>query len=63
MRSLTGGGKSTLLSLIPRFYDSVSGEVKIDGVNVSDYKLTEMRNQIGFVLRIRFCFLERSMII
>ena len=47
----TGGGKSTLLSLIPRFYDSVSGEVKIDGVNVSDYKLTEMRNQIGFVLQ------------
>lgn len=47
----TGGGKSTLLSLIPRFYDSVSGTVKIDGVNVTDYKLTEMRNQIGFVLQ------------
>ncbi|HMQ69473.1 MAG TPA: ABC transporter ATP-binding protein [Ignavibacteria bacterium] len=47
----TGGGKSTLLSLIPRFYDSVSGVVKIDGVNVTDYKLTEMRNQIGFVLQ------------
>jgi len=47
----TGGGKSTLLSLIPRFYDSVSGTVKIDGVNVADYKLTEMRKQIGFVLQ------------
>ena len=47
----TGGGKSTLLSLIPRFYDPTSGIVKIDGINTADYHLTGLRNQIGFVLQ------------
>jgi subfamily B ATP-binding cassette protein MsbA len=47
----TGGGKSTVVSLIPRFYDPGSGRVQIDGVDVRDYKLQGLRNQIGFVLQ------------
>ena len=47
----TGGGKSTVLSLIPRYYDPVSGRVLIDGVDVTDYKLDLLREQIGFVLQ------------
>jgi len=48
---MTGGGKSTVASLIPRFYDPTSGRVLIDGVDVRDYKLQRMRDQIGFVLQ------------
>ena len=44
----TGSGKSTIVSLIPRFYDPVAGVVKIDGVDVRDYRLQEIRNQIAF---------------
>lgn len=47
----TGGGKSTVLSLIPRFYDPTAGRVLIDGVDVSEYKLDSLRSQIGFVLQ------------
>lgn len=47
----TGSGKSTVVSLIPRFYDVSSGSVKIDGVDVRDYKLHGLRRQIGFVLQ------------
>ncbi len=47
----TGEGKSTMLSLIPRFYDTVSGNVKIDGLKVTDYQLNGLREQIGFVLQ------------
>jgi ABC-type multidrug transport system fused ATPase/permease subunit len=47
----TGGGKSTLVSLIPRFYDPVEGRVTIDGVDVRDYTLQGLRDQIGFVLQ------------
>jgi ABC-type multidrug transport system fused ATPase/permease subunit len=47
----TGSGKSTLVSLIPRFRDLDAGSIKIDGVNVSDYKLHGLRGQIGFVLQ------------
>jgi subfamily B ATP-binding cassette protein MsbA len=47
----TGGGKSTVVSLIPRFYDPTDGRVLIDGVNIVDYKLEELRAQIGFVLQ------------
>jgi subfamily B ATP-binding cassette protein MsbA len=47
----TGGGKSTVVSLIPRFYDPTSGAVLIDGVDVRDYKLQGLRNQIAFVLQ------------
>jgi subfamily B ATP-binding cassette protein MsbA len=47
----TGGGKSTVASLIPRFYDPTSGSVLIDGVDVRDYKLQRMRDQMAFVLQ------------
>ena len=47
----TGGGKSTVLSLIPRFYDPTGGRVLIDGVDVTDYHLDGLRGQIGFVLQ------------
>ncbi len=45
----TGCGKSTLINLIPRFYDATDGEVKIDGVNVKDYKISDLREKIGYV--------------
>jgi len=47
----TGGGKSTVVSLIPRFYDPTSGCVRIDGVDIREYKLHPLRDQIGFVLQ------------
>ena len=47
----TGGGKSTVVSLIPRFYDPTSGFVRIDGVDIREYKLDPLRSQIGFVLQ------------
>ncbi len=47
----TGGGKSTIVSLIPRFYDPISGAVKIDGVDVRDYEFSALRDQIGYVLQ------------
>lgn len=45
----TGSGKSTFVNLIPRFYDAVQGEVKVDGVNVRNYKLHQLREKIGIV--------------
>ncbi|MCV7424294.1 ABC transporter ATP-binding protein [Mycobacterium yunnanensis] len=47
----TGSGKSTVVSLLPRFRDTDSGTIQIDGVNVCDYQLHPMREQIGFVLQ------------
>ena len=47
----TGSGKSSLVRLLPRFYDPVEGEVLVDGVNVKDYDLTHLRHKIGFVLQ------------
>ncbi len=45
----TGSGKSTLINLIPRFYDATDGDILFDGVNVLDYKLKDLRNKIGYV--------------
>lgn len=45
----TGSGKSTLVDLIPRFYDAECGEVLVDGINVKDYTLKALRNKIGYV--------------
>jgi subfamily B ATP-binding cassette protein MsbA len=47
----TGSGKSTVVSLIPRFRDPDAGSIKIDGTDIRDYKLRELRSQIGFVLQ------------
>ncbi|MHB1154776.1 MAG: ABC transporter ATP-binding protein [Eubacteriales bacterium] len=45
----TGSGKSTLINLIPRFYDVTEGEVLVDGINVKDYTQKELHNKIGYV--------------
>lgn len=45
----TGSGKSTIIKLIPRLYDATSGEVLVDGVNVKNYKLSELNDKIGYV--------------
>lgn len=45
----TGCGKSTVINLIPRFYDATEGTVSVDGVNVKDYSQKELRNKIGYV--------------
>ncbi|WP_195265113.1 ABC transporter ATP-binding protein [Clostridium sp. 1001275B_160808_H3] len=45
----TGSGKSTLINLIPRFYDVTKGSIKIDGVDVRDYDLNALRKKIGFI--------------
>jgi ABC-type multidrug transport system fused ATPase/permease subunit len=47
----TGGGKSTVVGLIPRFYDANGGTVRIDGVDVREFKLQSLRKHIGFVLQ------------
>ncbi|MBR3049051.1 MAG: ABC transporter ATP-binding protein [Bacilli bacterium] len=45
----TGSGKSSLINLVPRFYDATDGEILVDGVNVKDYKLSTLHNKIGYV--------------
>ena len=47
----TGSGKSTLVNLIPRFYDAVNGEIRLDGVDVRDWEPTQLRKHIGVVLQ------------
>ncbi|SUM33927.1 lipid ABC transporter ATPase [Staphylococcus gallinarum] len=46
---MSGGGKSTLINLIPRFYDVSDGEIRIDGTNIKSYLTGSLRNQIGLV--------------
>jgi ATP-binding cassette subfamily B protein len=45
----TGSGKTTLINLVPRFFDATEGEVLINGINVKDYKLEALYNKIGYV--------------
>lgn len=45
----TGSGKTTLINLIPRFFDVTSGQIKIDGQNIKNVKIKELRNKIGYV--------------
>ncbi len=52
----SGGGKSTVVSLIPRFYDVTSGAVEIDGINLRDFDLESLRNNISFVFQDNFMF-------
>jgi ATP-binding cassette subfamily B protein len=48
---MTGGGKSTLVSLLTRFHDPTRGRILLDGVDLRDYKLADLRNQFGIVLQ------------
>jgi ATP-binding cassette subfamily B protein len=48
---MTGGGKSTLVSLLTRFNDPTRGQILLDGVDLRDYRLTDLRNQFGIVLQ------------
>ena len=45
----TGSGKSTLINLIPRFYDATEGEVLVDNINVKDYKIESLNNKLGYI--------------
>lgn len=53
---MSGGGKSTIISMIPRFYDATTGSVKIDGINVKDVTVHSLREQIGIVLQDNILF-------
>ncbi len=53
---MSGGGKSTLADLIPRFYDVTSGRIAIDGIDIRRYKLSSLRAQIGLVTQHTFLF-------
>ncbi len=52
----TGSGKSSIINLIPRFYDVTSGSIKIDGVDIRDYKIKSLREHIGIVRQDPFIF-------
>lgn len=52
----TGSGKSSILNLIPRMYDTCEGEILVDGVNVKEYQLKDLRNRIGYVPQKSFLF-------
>ena len=52
----SGGGKSTIVSLIPRFYKLNNGAIKIDGINIADYKVDSLREHIAIVLQDNFLF-------
>lgn len=52
----TGSGKSTLINLVPRFYDVTDGEILIDGVNVKDYKMETLNDKLGYVSQKAFMF-------
>jgi ATP-binding cassette subfamily B multidrug efflux pump len=57
----TGAGKTTIINLIPRFYDVTSGAVRIDGVDVRDVSMKSLREQIGIVLQDTFLFSQSVM--
>ncbi len=52
----TGSGKSTIINLLPRFYDVMAGEISIDGTNVKHFQLKELRKQVGVVSQETFLF-------
>ncbi len=52
----SGGGKTTLVNLVPRFYDAVSGEILINGINSKEYSLTSLRDKIAVVFQDNFLF-------
>lgn len=52
----SGGGKSTVVNLLPRFYDIVSGSIKINGIDIREYDLVDLRNNISFVFQDNYLF-------
>lgn len=52
----TGSGKTTIVDLIPRFYDATSGQVLVDGMDVRDYRLSDLRSRLGYVPQRSFMF-------
>lgn len=52
----SGGGKSTVVNLIPRFYDVVSGSIKINGIDIREYDVVSLRNNISFVFQDNYLF-------
>ncbi len=52
----SGGGKSTVVNLIPRFYDVISGSIKINGIDIREYDLVDLRNNISFVFQDNYLF-------
>jgi ATP-binding cassette subfamily B protein len=52
----TGAGKSTITNLIPRFYDATEGRILVDGLDIRDWKLSELRRNVGIVLQDSFLF-------
>ena len=59
----TGSGKSSLVNLIPRFYEVTKGEIYIDGVNVKDYRIEALREKVGIVCRKHSFLKEQSVTI
>lgn len=55
---MSGGGKSTLISLVPRFYDVTGGSIKVDGTDIRDVKARSLRDNIGMVLQDNILFSE-----
>lgn len=55
---MSGGGKSSLISLIPRFYDVTGGEILLDGVDIRDFQARSLRDKIGMVLQDNILFSE-----
>lgn len=52
----SGGGKSTVVNLIPRFYDVISGSIMINGIDIRDYDIVDLRNNISFVFQDNYLF-------
>lgn len=52
----SGAGKTTMINLMPRFYDVTSGSISIDGINIKDYKISELRKVMGIVTQESFLF-------
>jgi ATP-binding cassette subfamily B protein len=57
----TGAGKTTIINLIPRFYDVTGGEIRIDGINIAQVESSSLRRQIGIVLQDTFLFSDTVM--
>src|SRR5690625_1363182 len=53
---MSGGGKSTLISLIPRFYDVTGGSIKVDGIDIRDEKARSLRDNLGLALQDNILF-------